>query len=80
MQEVTQEHTGLSWFRPWGRTSSKGVCEHNVLSCTGGAYSRGYNRGERGREAPRSLLEEEMIEASANIGAREGVCVFYELC
>ena len=27
----------------------------------------GYKRGERGREAPRSLLEEELIEASANI-------------
>ena len=24
--------------------------------------------GERGREAPKSLLEEELIEASANIG------------
>ena len=28
----------------------------------------GYRRGERGREAPRSLLEEKLIEASANIG------------
>jgi hypothetical protein len=27
----------------------------------------GYRRVERGREAPRSLLEEESIEASANI-------------
>ena len=80
MQEVTQERTGLSWFWPRGRTSSKGVCERTVLSCTGGACSRGYKRGERAREAPRSLLEEEMIEASANIGAQEGVCVFYELC
>ena len=33
-----------------------------------GACSRGYKRGERGREAPRSLLEEESIEAGANIG------------
>ena len=47
--------------------SSKGVCESTVLSCTGGACSRGYKRGERGREAPRSLLEEELIEASVNI-------------
>ena len=40
----------------------------------------GYKRGEGGREAPKSLLEEEMIEASANIGLkRAGVCVFYEL-
>ena len=34
MQEVTQERTGLSWFRPQGRTSSKGVCERTILSCT----------------------------------------------
>ena len=68
MQEVTQERMGLSWFRPRGRASSKGVCEGTVLSCTGGACSRGYKRGERGREAPRSLLEEELCEACANIG------------
>ena len=41
---------------------------------TGGAYSRGYRRGERGREAPKSLLEEELIEASANIGVQRSVC------
>ena len=29
---------------------------------------------EREREAPRSLLEEEMIEASANIGIQKSVC------
>jgi len=49
------------------------VCESTVLSCTGGACSRGYKRGERGRETPRSLLEEELIEASANIGAQKSV-------
>ena len=49
------------------------LCECTVLSCTGGACSRGYKRGERGREAPKSLLEE-MIEASANIGAQKSVC------
>ena len=65
MQEATQSRTGLSWFR---------VCESTVLSCTGGACSRGYKRGEKGREAPRSLLEEELIEASANIGAQKSVC------
>ena len=75
MQEATQLRTDLSWFRPQGRTSSKGVCEGTVLSCTGGACSRGYRRGERGREAPRSLLEEELIEASANIGAQKSACV-----
>ena len=49
---------GLSWFRPRGRTSSERVCEGTVLYCTWGACSRGYKRGERGREAPKSLLEE----------------------
>jgi len=46
---------------------ARGVCEGIILSCTGGAYSRGYRRSERGRETPRSLLEEKLIEASANI-------------
>ena len=50
------------------------MCESTVLSCTGGACSRGYKRGERGREAPRSLLKEELIEASTNIGAQKIVC------
>ena len=50
------------------------LCECTVLSCIGGACSRGYKRGERGREAPKSLLEETLIEASANIGAQESVC------
>ena len=56
MQEVTQGCMGLSWFRPRGRTSSKGVCECTVLSCTEGACSRGYKRDERGRETLKSLL------------------------
>ena len=43
----------------------KGVCEGTVLSCTRGACSRGYKRGERGREAPKSLLEVESVEMSA---------------
>ena len=46
------------------------MCECTVLSCTGGACSRGYKQGERGREALKSLLEEVMIEASANIVLR----------
>ena len=50
------------------------MCESTVLSCTGGAYSREYKRGKRGREALKSLLEEELIEASANIGAQKSVC------
>ena len=57
-----------------GRTSNKGVCESTVLSCTGGACSRGYKRGDRGRQAPRSLLEVELIEANANIEAQKSVC------
>ena len=82
MQEATQSRTGLFWFRPWDRTSSKGVCESTILSCIGGACSRGYKRGERGRKAPKSLLEEEMIEASANIGAQESgrVCSASYMC
>ena len=51
------------------------MCKCTVLFRTGGACSRGYKRGERGRKAPKSLLEEEMIEASANIGAQESRCV-----
>jgi len=39
-----------------------------------GACSRGYKRGERGREAPKSLLEMKLIELGANIGAQESVC------
>ena len=42
----------------------QGVCEGTVLSCTGGACSRGYKRGERGRETPKSLLEVESAEMS----------------
>ena len=63
------------------------MCESTALSCTGGACSRGYKRGERGREAPKSLLEGELIEASANIGVQKSVCallvvrsvVFYQI-
>jgi len=56
-----------------GRTSSKGVCKSTALSCTGGACSMWYKRGERWREAPRSLLEVELIEANANIEAQKSV-------
>ena len=52
--------SGLGAVRP-----AKGVCEGTVLSCTRGACSRGYKRGERGREAPKSLLEVESVEMSA---------------
>ena len=56
--------------------SSKRVCEGTVLSCTRSACSRGYKRGERGREAPKSLLEEELSVASSDVGARSE----YVLC
>ena len=46
------------------------MCEGTVLSYTGGACSRGYRRGERGREAPKSLLEEELSVASCDVRAR----------
>ena len=70
---------GLSWFRPRGRMSSKGVCEGTVLSCTRSACSRGYKRGERGREAPKSLLEEGLSVANSDVGARSE-CVCSESC
>ena len=44
------------------------MCEGTVLSCTRSACSRGYKRGERGREAPKSLLEEELCVASSDVG------------
>ena len=71
-------NTGTHWFilvPAVGPYVQQRVCECTVLSCTGGACSRGYKRGERGREAPKSLLDEVMIEASANIGAQESGCV-----
>ena len=53
-----------------------GVCECTVLSCIGVPVVGEYKRGERGREAPKSLLGEKMIEASANIALRiTFVCV-----
>ena len=51
----------------------RGVREHCTIF-TVGACSRGCKLGERGREAHRSLLEEESIEASANIGVQKSVC------
>jgi hypothetical protein len=75
MQEVTQERTGFILVLAVGPYVQQRVCECNVLSCTGGACSRGYKRCERGREAPKSLLEEKLIEASANIRAQMSGCV-----
>ena len=54
------------------------ACECTVLSCTGVPVVGEYKRGERGREAPKSLLEEKMIEASVNIVLRRA-CVCCEL-
>ena len=70
---------GLSWFRPRSHMSSKGVCEGTVLSCTRSVYSRGYKRGERGREAPKSLLEDELSVGSSDVGARSE-CVLCVRC
>jgi len=46
------------------------VCEGTVLSCTRSACSRGYKRGERGGEAPKSLLEEGLNVANRDAGAQ----------
>ena len=48
---------------------AKGVCEGTVLSCTRSACSRGYKRGERGRKATKSLLEEGLNVANRVAGA-----------
>ena len=43
------------------------MCEGTVLSCTRSTCSSGYKRGERGREAPKSLLEEKLSMASIDV-------------
>ena len=55
---------GLSWFRPRGRTSSKGGVRGHCIILHRSACSRGYKPGERGRKAPKSLLEVESVEMS----------------
>ena len=106
MQEAITVMHGLSCSGRGTVRPAKGVCEGTVLSYTRSACSRGYKRGERGREAPRSALSctggacsrgykrgergretlkslvEEVIEASANIGAQgDGcVCVLRVMC
>ena len=60
-------HSNARFYPGSGRGAvrpAKGVCEGTVLSCTRGAYSRGYKRGESGRKAPKSLLEVELVEMS----------------
>ena len=66
MQEVTQERTGLFWFRPRGRTSSK-ECASALYYLAPGVHVVGGTSEAREREAPKSLLEEKLIEVSANI-------------
>ena len=46
MQEVTQEHTGLFWFRLWGRTSSKGVRVHYTILHRGASTSEAREGGK----------------------------------
>ena len=69
-----------------GSYIQQGVCECTVLSCTGGACSSGYKQGERGREAPKSLLEEEWLKRVPMSGLGERMCsasrlsvVFYRM-
>ena len=45
------------------------LCQGTVLSCTRSACCRGYKRGERGRKAPKSLLEEGLNVANRDAGA-----------
>ena len=59
----------------YGAVRPAGLCECTVLSCTEVLVVGEYKRGERGREAPKSLVQARMIEASANIELwRAGVC------
>ena len=61
-------HSNARFYPDSGRGAvrpAKGVCEGTVLSCTRSACSRGYKRGERGRKAPKSLLEVESVEVCA---------------
>ena len=57
----------------WLYVQQRGVREHCTI-LQRGACSRGYKRGERGREAPKSPLEEGLIEASVNIGVQRSIC------
>src|SRR6185503_8774963 len=61
-------HSNARFYPGSGRGAvrpAKGVCEGTVLSCTRSACSRGFKRGGRGREAPKSLLGVESVEISA---------------
>ena len=67
MQEATQERTvhpgsGHGAVRP-----ARGCARALYYLALVVPVVGGYKRGERGREAPRSLLEKKSIEASANI-------------
>ena len=68
MLEATQEHivypgSGRGAVRP-----ARGCASALYYLAPGVPVVGEYRQGERGREAPRSLLEEKSIEASANIG------------
>ena len=49
------------------------MCESTVLSCTGVPVVGGTGEAREGGKLP-SLLEKELIEASANIGVQRSVC------
>ena len=74
MQEV---HSNARVYPGSGHVAVRpaGVCECTVLSCTGVPVVGEYKQGERGREAPKSLLEEKMIEAKCQYRAPESMCV-----
>ena len=75
MQEVTQEHTIYPSSDREAVRPARGCARALYYLAPEVPVVGRYRRGERGREAPKSLLEERLIEASANIGAQKSVCV-----
>ena len=69
MQEATQERTIYSGSGRGAVLPARGCARALYYLAPGVPVVGGYKRGERGREAPKSLLEERLIEANANIGA-----------
>ena len=73
MQEVTQERTGFILVLAAGPYVQQG-CASALYYLAPGVPIVGGTSKVREREAPKSLLEEEMIKASANIGAQKSMC------
>ena len=76
MQKITQERVVYPGFGR-GAIRPARVREDTVLICTGGVCSRGYKRGERGREAPKSLLEVDLLRQVLISGSRARVLCEY---